>query len=88
MVHSALWFGVDEKTFENIDEAFPKRRRYEISCDFLTKFSKMTSDQGWIQTSATSFQKLGRIVKKLKKKQNRKPCQKVLTARCQFLPGV
>ena len=46
--------------------------------------------QGWIQTSATSFQKLVRIVKKLKKKikKNRKPCQKVPTARCQFLPGV
>ena len=43
--------------------------------------------QGWIQTSATSFQKLVRIVKKLKKKP-RKPCQKVPTARCQFLLGV
>ena len=52
--------------------------------------SRVYSDklmQGWIQTSATSFQKLVRIVKKLKKK-TRKPCQKVQTARCQFLPGV
>ena len=42
--------------------------------------------QGWIQTSATSFQKLVRIVKKFKKNL-RNPCQKVSTARCQF-PGV
>ena len=40
--------------------------------------------QGLIQTSATSFQKLVRI-KKIKK--TRKPCQKVPTARCQFLSG-
>lgn len=34
----------------------------------VTEPSPWVSNQGWIQTSATSFQKLVRIVKKLKKK--------------------
>ena len=44
--------------------------------------------QGWIQTSATSFHKIVRIVKKLKKKKHRKLCPNISTTTCQFLPGV
>ena len=42
--------------------------REDIWNESVAVFKKPNFNQGWIQTSATSFQKLVRIVKKLKKK--------------------
>ena len=50
------------------------------SCELATFASESSRRQGWIQTSATSLQKLVRIVKK--------SVPEYLNARCQFLPGV
>ena len=61
---------VIDGVYENI-----KRKRQQ---------AKAAYDQSWIQTSATSFQKLVRIYKIYKKK---KAVPEYLNARCQFLPG-
>ena len=63
--------------------------RFTIQSCVKQVFRILTSRprQGWIQTSATSFQKLVRFVKKLLKK-TQKAVPEYLNARCQFLPGV
>ena len=54
---------------QNEDNEVPQMMK-----DLHLEFLKQTrGPQGWIQTSATSFQKLVRIVKKFKKTL-RKPC--------------